>query len=70
MAQLTTAEYTMRIAELAAEGMYEPGQYAKRSDLSAGPIARTPAGGQAFYVETTVPNEDREVYRVTVERVS
>jgi hypothetical protein len=59
-------ETIARIAELAANGMYEPGQYAPRGGLSAGALHDDGQGGAWFYVETTVPNTDRERFRVIV----
>lgn len=61
-----TQEVIDRIASLASDGIYEPGQYAARGDLDAGVITALPGGGRAFMVFTTVPNEDRRAFLVTI----
>jgi hypothetical protein len=55
-----------RIAGLAANGVYEPGQYARQGGLSAGELHQDGNGSVWFYVWTTVNNTDREQVRVTV----
>jgi hypothetical protein len=55
-----------RIANLAMNGIYEPGQYTRRGGLSAGLLHDDGQGGAWFYVETTQNNTERERVRITV----
>ena len=55
-----------RIANLAMNGVYEPGQYTRRGGLSAGLLHNDGQGGAWFYIETTQNNTERERVRVTV----
>jgi len=54
------------IMDLLVNAMYEPGQYVKRENLSTSAITATPEGGRVFYVETTTPNTDLEIFKVTI----
>jgi hypothetical protein len=61
-------ELISRVARLAAEGIYEPGQYAPHGGLAADELVTNADGSVSFDVSTTVPDTDRETVRVTVSR--
>jgi hypothetical protein len=69
---LTVDELIRRVAELAAElaaeGLYEPGKYTKSARLSAGPLHEDENGGAWFTAETTENNTDRKRVKVTFTR--
>ena len=60
------SDLTARVAELAANGVYEPGAYVKSAHLAASDPEPQDDGSMAFYVNTTEPNTDRETVKVTV----
>ncbi len=66
---MSTSEPTIRrLADRLAAGVYEPGSYPAAGDMAAGTVTSHTDGTVSFVVETTVPNEDRETFTVTITR--
>jgi hypothetical protein len=60
------SELVQKVAGLAMNGMYEPGQYVKSAHMRAGALHEDGTGGTWFYAETDEDNTGVERVRVTI----